>query len=301
VDIVLHEAAIGSVPRSIEDPVETNETNISGFLNMLTAARDAKVSRFVYAASSSSYGDSKIIPMVESETGRPLSPYALTKYVDELYAEVFGRCYGMQSVGLRYFNVFGPRQDPAGAYAAVIPKWINALLHNETISINGDGTTARDFCYVSNVVQANILSALSESPAAVNQVYNVACGAQTTLDELFVLMRTLLASAYPAVLERHPVYRPFRAGDMHISQADIGKVQKLLGYVPLWDLREGMNWTLKWHVSTLVGALPAVGATLSQAGALDARGEASPAVAGLDASAKAHGPSMSDVELALGK
>lgn len=266
VDVVLHEAAIGSVPRSIDDPLETNSTNIDGFANMLTAVRDAKVGRFVYAASSSTYGDGTRIPMIESEIGKPLSPYALTKYVDELYAEVFARCYDTQSIGLRYFNVFGPRQDPDGAYSAVIPKWISALLHNEPVYINGDGSTARDFCYIENVVQANLLAAMTTEPAAINQVYNVALGAQTTLDELFLMTRVLLAPSLPAAISRQPEYREFRPGDMHISQADITKAQTLLGYHPLWEVREGMKWALDWYISNLATSLPLVGDTLAHAG-----------------------------------
>jgi UDP-N-acetylglucosamine 4-epimerase len=259
VDVVLHEAAIGSVPRSIDDPLATNATNVDGFVNMLTAARDARVGRFVYAASSSTYGDGKRIPMVEHVIGKPLSPYALTKYVNELYAEVFARCYGMQTIGLRYFNVFGPRQDPAGAYAAVIPKWIAALLQDEEAYINGDGSTARDFCYIDNVVQANLLAATTTDPAAINQVYNVAFGAQTTLDELFKMIRLLLAPHEPAVLSRRPRYRDFRPGDMHISQADIAKAQELLHYEPAWDVREGMKWTVDAYVAALTGPSPAIG------------------------------------------
>ncbi|HEX8988344.1 MAG TPA: SDR family oxidoreductase [Rhodocyclaceae bacterium] len=256
VDIVLHQAAIGSVPRSMEDPIATNAVNIGGFLNMLVAARDAGVARFVYAASSSTYGDGKRIPMVEAEIGRPLSPYAVTKYVDELYAGVFARCFGLQSVGLRYFNVFGPRQDPAGAYAAVIPKWIAALLGEEAVHINGDGSTSRDFCYVENVVQANLLAATTSDPAAINEVYNVAFGAQTTLDELFQTIRLLVAAHHPAALPRHPVYRDFRAGDMRISQADIGKARTLLGYDPAWDVREGLKWTVDAYVEALGTGAP---------------------------------------------
>lgn len=263
VNVVLHEAAIGSVPRSIEDPIATNSTNIDGFINMLTAARDARVGRFVYAASSSTYGDVKRIPFVESEIGKPLSPYALTKYVDELYADVFARCYGTEAIGLRYFNVFGPRQDPEGAYAAVIPKWIAALLHNQPVYINGDGSTARDFSYVENVVQANLLAAMTTKPAAVNEVYNVACGAQTTLDELFLMIRMLLEPSHPAVIGRDPIYRDFRQGDMRLSQADIGKAQKLLGYQPAWEVREGMKWALDWYVSALTPSLPVVGDPLA--------------------------------------
>jgi UDP-N-acetylglucosamine 4-epimerase len=249
VDVVLHQAALGSVPRSIDDPAETNSTNIDGFLNMLIAARDAGVSRFVYAASSATYGDNPRLPKVESEIGNPLSPYALTKYVNELYAGVFARCYGMESIGLRYFNVFGPRQDPEGAYAAVIPKWIDALLRNEPVCINGDGTTARDFCYIGNVVQANLLAATSTNPAAVNEVYNVALGAQTSLNELFVMIRLLLAAEFPAVMARTPEYREFRPGDIHLSQADISKAKSLLGYRPLWAVSEGMKLALNWYVS----------------------------------------------------
>ena len=270
VDFVLHQAAIGSVPRSIDNPIETNGVNIDGFVNVLTAARDTGVSRFVYAASSSTYGDGKRIPMVESEIGRPLSPYAVTKYVDELYADVFARCYGTETIGLRYFNVFGPRQDPDGDYAAVIPKWIDALLHNDPVYINGDGSTARDFCYVQNVVQANLLAAMTTEPAAINQIYNIAFGHQTTLDELFVMIRMLLAASYPAALTRTPVYREFRKGDMQISQADISKAATLLGYAPIWDVREGMQWALDWYVSTLASALPIFGDTLSPAMEADA-------------------------------
>jgi UDP-N-acetylglucosamine 4-epimerase len=261
VDVVLHEAAIGSVPRSIDDPLATNATNIDGFVNMLVAARDAGVGRFVYAASSSTYGDGKRIPMVESEIGKPLSPYALTKYVDELYAAVFARCFGVQAIGLRYFNVFGPRQDPAGAYAAVIPKWIAALILGDEVWINGDGSTARDFCYIDNVVQANLLAATSAAPASVNEVYNVAYGAQTTLDELFQIIRLLLASHDPAVMARRPLYRDFRPGDMHISQADTGKARSLLGYEPAWDVREGMKWTVDAYIEALDAArvVPSVG------------------------------------------
>jgi UDP-N-acetylglucosamine 4-epimerase len=261
VDVVFHEAAIGSVPRSMDDPLATNAVNIDGFVNMLVAARDAGVGRFVYAASSSTYGDGKRIPMVESEIGRPLSPYALTKYVDELYAGVFARCFGLQSIGLRYFNVFGPRQDPEGAYAAVIPKWIAALLHGDEVWINGDGSTARDFCYIDNVVQANLLAATTTDDAAVNEIYNVACGEQTTLDELFQIIRLLLASHDPAVMGRKPLYRDFRPGDMHLSQADIAKVRALLHYEPAWNVREGMKWTVDAYVENLgeTAAIPGSG------------------------------------------
>lgn len=264
VDVVLHEAAIGSVPRSMDDPLATNATNVDGFLNVLMAARDAHVGRFVYAASSSTYGDGKRIPMVESVIGRPLSPYALTKYVNELYAGVFARCFGVQAVGLRYFNVFGPRQDPDGDYAAVIPKWIAALLNDDEVYINGDGTTARDFCYIENVVQANLLAATTTDAAAIDEVYNVAYGGQTTLDELFRMIRMLLAPHYPTAISRQPRYRDFRPGDMRISQADIGKARALLRYDPAWDVREGMKWTVDSYVAALTATqpdieLPAVG------------------------------------------
>lgn len=251
VDRVLHQAALGSVVRSIKDPAETNSTNIEGFVNMLVAARDAQVKRFVYAASSSAYGDNPRLPKIESEIGRPLSPYALTKYVDELYAEVFGRCYGTQSIGLRYFNVFGPRQDPDGAYAAVIPKWISSLLRGEPVEINGDGSTTRDFCYIDNVVQANLLAASVKEPEAINQVYNVALGAQTSLAKLFVMLRDLLARHQPEILDRNPVYREFRQGDVHLSQADISKAQRLLGYAPKWEVDDGLEHALQWYLAAL--------------------------------------------------
>lgn len=251
VEVVLHQAALGSVPRSMEDPIGTNESNVTGSLNMLVAARDAKVRRFVYAASSSTYGDHPQSLKVESRIGRPLSPYALTKYVNELYAEVFARCYGLSSIGLRYFNVFGPRQDPDGAYAAVIPKWISAMLRNETVHINGDGTTARDFCYIDNVVQANLQAAMAEEPDALNQIYNVAMNMQTSLNELFEIIRELLAPHYPGVQTMQPAYREFRAGDMHFSRADIGKAMRFLGYQPVWPVREGLERAIDWYISRL--------------------------------------------------
>lgn len=248
VDYVLHQAALGSVPRSIEDPISSNASNVTGYLNMLVAARDGAVRRFVYAASSSTYGDHPGLPKVEDAIGRPLSPYAVTKYVNELYADVFGRCYGMESIGLRYFNVFGPRQDPAGAYAAVIPKWIAALLRNEPIYINGTGETSRDFCYVQNAVQANLLAATSENTEAVNQVYNVAVNARTDLNELFGLLRDGLAVNHPELQGVQPVYRDFRAGDVMHSQADIGKARNLLGYVPTHTIAQGLEEALEWYV-----------------------------------------------------
>ncbi|VVE70877.1 Vi polysaccharide biosynthesis protein VipB/TviC [Pandoraea captiosa] len=246
---VLHEAALGSVPRSIENPIRTNETNLSGFLNMLVAARDAGVESFVYAASSSTYGDHPGLPKVEDRIGKPLSPYAVTKYVNELYADVFARCYGFNSVGLRYFNVFGPRQDPKGAYAAVIPKWFDALLNGETVFINGDGETSRDFCFVQNVVQANILASLPESQEATNQVYNVALGDRTTLNELFASIRALIAREMPEVASATPTYRDFRAGDVRHSQADIGKATSLLGYAPTHRVDAGLEIACSWYMS----------------------------------------------------
>lgn len=246
---VLHEAALGSVPRSIENPIRTNETNLSGFLNMLVAARDAGVSSFVYAASSSTYGDHPGLPKVEDRIGKPLSPYAVTKYVNELYADVFARCYGFNTIGLRYFNVFGPRQDPKGAYAAVIPKWFDALLNDEAVYINGDGETSRDFCFVENVVQANILASLATDADAINQVYNVALGDRTTLNELFATIRALIAREMPAAANAKPTYRDFRAGDVRHSQADIGKARAHLGYAPTHRVAAGLEIACAWYMS----------------------------------------------------
>ena len=251
VDYVLHEAALGSVTRSIEDPVLTNASNITGFLNMLVAARDARVRRFVYAASSSTYGDHPALPKVEAVIGRPLSPYAVTKYVNELYADVFGRTYGMQSIGLRYFNIFGPRQDPNGAYAAVIPQWIAALIDNAPLKINGDGETSRDFCFVDNVVQANILAALVEDPNAINQVYNIALSDRTTLNQLYEMMRVLLKERFTHVASHAPSYGPFRGGDVRHSQADISKARDLLGYAPTHRIDAGLAQAMDWYVANL--------------------------------------------------
>lgn len=248
---VLHQAALGSVPRSIEDPITTNGANIDGFLNMLVAARDSGAGRFVYAASSSTYGDHPALPKVEGEIGRPLSPYAVTKLVNELYADVFGRTYGFPSIGLRYFNIFGPRQDPEGAYAAVIPKWISALLRGETVFINGDGETGRDFCYIANAVQANLLALTTDDPAALNQVYNVAVGERTTLNELFVLLRDGLRPRVPAVAGAMPAHRDFRPGDVRNSLADIGKAQRLLGYEPTHRIADGLREALDWYAEKL--------------------------------------------------
>ncbi|WP_059411139.1 NAD-dependent epimerase/dehydratase family protein [Cupriavidus basilensis] len=247
VDHVLHQAALGSVPRSLQDPIATNETNISGFLNMLVAARDAKVGSFTYAASSSTYGDHPGLPKIEDRIGKPLSPYAVTKYVNELYADVFARCYGFRTIGLRYFNVFGPRQDPEGAYAAVIPKWTAALLGGEAVYINGDGDTSRDFCYIANAVQANLLAATTEDPDATNQVYNVAVGDRTTLNDLFAALRVNLTDhGVPATVQ--PIYRDFRAGDVRHSQADVGKAVQLLGYAPTHRIGEGLQEAMGWYV-----------------------------------------------------
>lgn len=247
VDYILHEAALGSVPRSLEDPIRTNENNISGMLNMLVAARNNNVKRIVYAASSSTYGDHPGLPKVEDTIGKPLSPYAVTKYVNELYADVFARCYGLESIGLRYFNVFGPRQDPDGAYAAVIPKWIASLLHQEPVYINGTGETSRDFCYVQNAIQINILAATVEQATAINQVYNVAVGDRTTLLELFSLLRDGLAARHPALKDRQPIHRDFRAGDVMHSQADIEKARMLLGYEPTHSIGQGLEEALEWY------------------------------------------------------
>lgn len=251
VDYVLHQAALGSVPRSIEDPLLINENNISGFLNMLVAARDAKVCRFVYAASSSTYGDHPDLPKVEDKIGQPLSPYAVTKYVNELYADVFARCYNFQTIGLRYFNIFGRRQDPNGAYAAVIPMWFAGLLADQPIYINGDGETSRDFCYIDNCVQANILAATTENQEAVGQVYNIAFGERTTLNELFRLIKEMVIVARPEIKETAPVYRDFRPGDVRHSQADIGKAEKLLSYRPICSVRQGLEQAAKWYLSSL--------------------------------------------------
>ena len=252
VNYVLHQAALGSVPRSIADPIATNAANITGFLNMLVAARDAQVHSFTYAASSSTYGDHPDLPKVEDRIGNPLSPYAVTKYVNELYAEVFARTYGFMTVGLRYFNVFGPRQDPNGAYAAVIPKWTASLLHGERVYINGDGETSRDFCFVANAVQANLLAATTDNKAALNQVYNVAVGERTTLNDLFRLIRDGLAANIPALANAEPEYRDFRAGDVRHSLADVGKARTMLGYQPSHTLAQGLDIALPWYCKDVV-------------------------------------------------
>ena len=254
VDFVLHQAALGSVPRSIENPINTNETNISGFLNMLVAARDAKVKRFVYAASSSTYGDHPGLPKVEDRIGKPLSPYAVTKYVNELYADVFARTYGLPSIGLRYFNVFGKRQDPNGDYAAVIPKWIASLIKNEPVYINGDGETSRDFCYIENVIQINLFAATAEKSDAANQVYNVAVGDRTTLNQLYENLRVNLVEQFPHLADAKPIHRDFRSGDVRHSLADISKAKGLLGYAPQYRVGEGLKEAMAWYINQHVGS-----------------------------------------------
>ena len=250
VDYVLHEAALGSVPRSIADPILTNSANITGFLNMLVAARDAQVSSFTYAASSSTYGDHPALPKVEENIGKPLSPYAVTKYVNELYADVFAKTYGFKAIGLRYFNVFGQRQDPNGAYAAVIPKWTASMIAGDDVFINGDGETSRDFCFIDNTVQANILAATTQDEAAKNQVYNVAVGDRTTLNELYRAIQVALAENQ-VNFERDPVYGEFRAGDVRHSQASIAKIQQHLGYAPQFKIAEGIQLAMRWYVNNL--------------------------------------------------
>ena len=250
VDYVLHQAALGSVPRSIEDPIVTNQNNIDGFLNMLVASRDAKVKRFVYAASSSTYGDHPDLPKVEERIGKPLSPYAVTKLVNELYADVFARSYGFKAIGLRYFNIFGRRQDPAGAYAAVIPKWTAALINGEAIYVNGDGETSRDFCYVNNAVQANLLAATTGNDEATNQVYNIAVGDRTTLNELYAQIHLHLQK-YQPIGKPDVRYRDFRAGDVRHSLADVGKAKRLLGYEPTHRVGEGLADSMEWYVALL--------------------------------------------------
>lgn len=249
VDYVLHQAALGSVPRSISDPVTTNATNIDGFLNMLVAARDAQVKSFTYAASSSTYGDHPALPKKEENIGKPLSPYAVTKYVNELYADVFAKTYGFASIGLRYFNVFGERQDPEGAYAAVIPKWTAAMIKGEEVVINGDGETSRDFCFIDNVVQINLLAACAVGDAR-NQVYNVAVGGRTNLNQLFSSIRESLAKNNVSY-DRGPVYQSFRVGDVRHSQADISKAQKYLGYYPGFDIAAGIARAMPWYIRFL--------------------------------------------------
>ena len=251
VDFVLHQAALGSVPRSVEDPITTNGSNITGFLNMLVAARNAKVKRFVYAASSSTYGDHPGLPKVEHQIGKPLSPYAVTKYVNELYADVFCKAYDLQSIGLRYFNVFGSRQDPEGAYAAVIPKWIASMIKGDQVYINGDGETSRDFCYIANVVQANLLAACTQNTEALNQVYNIAVGDRTTLNELYAILKQNLSSSCPHLKDAQAVYREFRPGDIRHSLACIDKARLRLGYKPKHNINDGLSLAMNWYKSEI--------------------------------------------------
>jgi len=251
VDVVLHQAALGSVPRSIERPLTTHDNNVNGFLNMLVATRDAGIPRLVFASSSAVFGDDPLLPKVEERIGRAASPYGLSKHINELYANVFAACYGFQWIGLRYFNVFGPRQDPDGAYASVIPAWIGALLRGRSACINGDGSCARDFCHVDNVVQMNLRAAIADDPAAIDQAYNVAHGEMTSLSELFEIIRTLLGRRLPHLKAVRPVYREPRRGDILLSRADIGKAQRLLGYEPTMRIMDGLESTMDWYVASL--------------------------------------------------
>jgi UDP-N-acetylglucosamine/UDP-N-acetylgalactosamine 4-epimerase len=251
-DVVLHQAALGSVPRSIADPVATHRANVTGFVNMLDAARAANA-RFIYASSSATYGDHPGLPKAEDEIGDALSPYAVSKRANELYAAVFARCYGMQTIGMRYFNVFGPRQDPDGPYAAVIPRWIGVLLRGEAAEINGDGETTRDFCFVANAVQANLLAALTDDPKALNRVYNIAVGERISLNRLLEILRGLVGEIHGERAAASPVYRPFREGDVQHSLADISLARKYLGYEPSHDVASGLRKTLSWYVSRFAG------------------------------------------------
>ncbi len=251
VDYVMHEAALGSVPRSINDPITTNDVNIGGFLNMLVAARDAGVKRFIFAASSSTYGDSKSLPKVEDVIGKPLSPYAITKYVDELYADVFARTYGTEYIGLRYFNVFGRRQDPHGAYAAVIPLFVKKFMNHEAPNINGDGEYSRDFTYIDNVIQMNMLAMTTTNPEAVNQIYNTAFGERTTLNQLVGYLREFLGAKDSDMLNIEPTHGPNRAGDIPHSLASIDKAKNLMGYAPKYSMRDGLKEAVDWYWENL--------------------------------------------------
>ena len=251
VDYILHQAALGSVPRSIEDPIRTNKANIDGFLNMLVAARDAKVKRFVYAASSSTYGDHPDLPKVEDKIGNPLSPYAVTKLVNELYAQVFARTYDFNTIGLRYFNIFGKRQDPNGAYAAVIPKWTEAIIKGKEVFINGDGETSRDFCYIENTIQMNLLAATTENSDATNQVYNVALNDRTSLNDLYQIIEEILVNKIDGLEKKEPIKRDFRAGDVRHSQADISKSQAMLDYFPTHKIEQGLKESMEWYIGQL--------------------------------------------------
>jgi UDP-N-acetylglucosamine 4-epimerase len=251
VEYILHEAALGSVPRSINDPIITNDVNVSGFLNMLVAARDAKVKRFVYAASSSTYGDSEALPKVEDKIGKPLSPYAITKYVNELYADIFFRTYGLNTIGLRYFNVFGRKQDSNGAYAAVIPKFVMQLMNEESPIINGDGNYSRDFTYIDNVIQMNVLAMLTENPEAINTVYNTAFGDRTTLNDLMASLKKYLSVYNPKIADIKTIYGPNRAGDIPHSLASIDKAKTLLGYNPEFSMQQGLEQAVSWYWENL--------------------------------------------------
>ena len=248
VDFVLHQAALGSVPRSIKDPLNTNKSNIEGFLNMIYASKESKVKRFLYAASSSTYGDHKALPKKENTIGNPLSPYAVTKRVNEMYADVFSKVYGLNPVGLRYFNVFGPSQDPKGAYAAVVPKWIDAMKKGKTIYINGDGKTSRDFCYIENAVQINLLAATTDNDEAINQVYNVAVNDRTSLNKLYNMIEDKLTQRIGRLIKKDPIYRDFRPGDVRHSQADVSKAKRLLEYEPEFNLSKGMQKVMPWYI-----------------------------------------------------
>ncbi len=253
VDIVLHQAALGSVPRSIDNPILTNHNNVTGFLNMLTAAKDNGIKRFVYASSSSVYGDSQELPKVEKRIGNLLSPYAVTKYVNELYMGVFQKCYGMEAIGLRYFNVFGKRQDPNGAYAAVMPKWISQILNGEDVFINGDGETSRDFTYIDNVVQANILAGTTTNEKAFGEAFNTAIGGRETLNNLYQAIVKGVKENLPKLEIKKPIYRDFRAGDIRHSNANIDKIQKLLGYKPTHTLESGLKESIEWYIQDIKG------------------------------------------------
>lgn len=250
-EYVLHEAALGSVPRSIKDPITTNAVNIGGFLNMIVASRDAGVKRFIFAASSSTYGDSKTLPKVEDVIGKPLSPYAITKYVDELYADVFARTYRTEYIGLRYFNVFGRRQDPNGAYAAVIPLFVKKFMNHEAPTINGDGEYSRDFTYIDNVIQMNVLALQTQNPEAVNQIYNTAYGERTTLNQLVTYLKEYLSEYDPKIADVVPVHGPNRAGDIPHSLANVDKARRLLGYDPKFSMRDGLKEAVKWYWNNL--------------------------------------------------
>lgn len=251
VDVILHQAALGSVPRSIDNPVNSNRSNVTGFLNLLTAAKDNGVKRFIYASSSSVYGDSPELPKVEDRTGNLLSPYAVTKYVNELYSGVFHKCYGLETIGLRYFNVFGKRQDPNGAYAAVIPKWIASLLQGEDVYINGDGETSRDFTYIANIIQANILAGTTTESAAFGEVFNTAVGGRLTLNELYLSITMRLEGALEGFIVKPPIYRDFRQGDIRHSNANIDKIQRVLGFEPTHNIDQGLEESIEWYINHL--------------------------------------------------